>query len=72
MKIGRETVAHVFKHHPPIEGQANRYVTIREGGKIFAEILIANCPESEERTLALRDIQRAVMMANASIAINES
>jgi hypothetical protein len=72
MRIDRGTVPHVFKYHAPGADQIDRYARLRAAAAVFAEEIINNCPESEERTLALRDVQRAVMMANASIAINEN
>lgn len=71
MKIDSETLDHVFQYHSPTQDQAQRYVAVREAAKRFAGQIIGLCPQSEERTLALRDVQRAVMMANASIALNE-
>lgn len=71
MQINGETVDHVFKYHKPTADQAQRYEAVREAAKRFAVQIIGLCPHSEERTLALRDVQRAVMMANASIALNE-
>lgn len=71
MKIEGETLDHVFKYHSPNQDQAQRYIAVREAAKKFAVQIIGLCPASEERTLALRDVQRAAMMANASIALNE-
>jgi hypothetical protein len=72
MKLDRGTIAHVFKYHAPGTDQIDRYARLRAAARVFAEEIINCCPDSEERTLALRDVQRAVMMANASIAINEN
>ncbi len=63
-------IDNVFTFHPPVGDQAELYDTIRTLGKHFARAIFQACPESPERTLALRDVQRAVMMANASIALN--
>lgn len=62
----------LFTYHAPKADQPKRYVAIRAAAKAFATTICDNCPSSPERTLALRDIQRAVMMANASIAVNET
>lgn len=61
----------MFTYHRPFGDQPERYVRIREGAKTFAQIIKDNSPASAEQTLALRDVQRAVMMTNAAIAINE-
>jgi hypothetical protein len=60
-----------FKYHPPQENQINKYQDIREQGKQLATMFLAYCPESAERTLAIRKVEEAVMWANASIARNE-
>ncbi len=72
MKINADTLGHIFKYHAPFGDQATRYQEIREAGGYLAQIITNLAPESEERTLALRKIQEAVMWANASIAINET
>ena len=62
----------VFKYHKPKGDQASRYENIRAHAKNLAEFLDENCPESREKSLALTNLQQAVMWANASIAINEA
>jgi len=61
----------VFTYHKPKDGQAERYVALREKAKEFAELVQEICPDSREQSLALTNIQQSVMWANASIAINE-
>lgn len=61
----------LFSYHAPFGDQAQRYETIRASGGAFAEVLMEMCPPSAERTLAIRDIEMAVMRANQSIAVNE-
>lgn len=70
-QINDDTINHVFTYHAPKGDQASRYTAIREAGRRLALEILAMTPESPERTLALRDVQRAVMMANAAIALNE-
>lgn len=60
-----------FKHHPPHGNQVDRYQAIRQWGHGWATAIIANCPPSRERSLALTKIEEAVMWANASIARRE-
>lgn len=64
-------VDNTFTYHAPKGDQAERYVAIRETAKKLANVIVGNTPSSAEQTLALRDLQRCVMMANAAIAINE-
>lgn len=61
----------LFTYHPPFGTQLERYQAIRAAAKVFAEAIIRDTPESAEQTLAIRDVQRATMMANAAIALNE-
>ena len=60
----------LFKYHPPKEGQAKRYEIIRSDARNFAELLLAWCPESRERAIAIQKIEEAVMWANSAIARN--
>jgi len=67
----RERLENNFKYHPPKEGQADRYVRIRNAAKSFAEVIAEECPESRELSIALTSIEDASMWANAAIARNE-
>ncbi len=64
-------INNIFTYHPVKDDQAERYEEIRNCAKSFAHLIDANCPNSPEKTLAIRKLQEAVMYANASIAINE-
>jgi hypothetical protein len=57
-----------FSYHAPEGDQAERYEQIRAAGKAFAEKLAELCPDSADRTAAIRCIRNAVYAANASIA----
>jgi len=61
----------LFSYHKPTGEQALRYEQIRDAAREFANVVLANTPASAEQTLAIRDLQRCVMMANCSIAVNE-
>ena len=67
----RERIEKSFTYHPPVEGQAPRYMEIRALGRALAENIIESCPRSRERALALTKVEEAVMWANAAIARNE-
>ena len=60
-----------FTYHAPKEGQPAKYEAIRDEAKSLAKRIIHLCPESRERSLALTNLEQAVMWANASIARNE-
>jgi hypothetical protein len=64
----QEQLNNWFSYHPPIADQAGRYERIRAAGKVFAEVLVLECPDSADRTVAIRKIREAVYSANASIA----
>jgi hypothetical protein len=61
----------IFTYHKPFGNQPERYTAIRAKAKELAQLILDLTPSSAEQTLAIRDIQQAVMMANAAIAINE-
>lgn len=60
-----------FTYHKPHGTQPDRYVTIRAAAKAFAEVILKNTPESREQSVALTELETAVMWANAAIARNE-
>lgn len=60
-----------FTYHAPKGTQAERYGMIRDVAHKFASLLEEACPESRELSLALTNLEQAVMWANASIARNE-
>jgi hypothetical protein len=60
-----------FTYHAPKPGQQERYAQIRDTAKVLAHIIVEVTPVSREQSLALTDLERCVMMANASIARNE-
>lgn len=62
----------IFTYHPPKEDQPKRYEIIRKAAKDFAQIILDNTPECDDREIAVLKVREAVMLANASIAINES
>jgi len=63
-----------FQFHSPAdhpEGQTEavaKYLRIREAGRDFARVILAECPPSADRTHAIRLIRSAVHFANASVA----
>ena len=61
-----------FKYHAPKDDQPVRYERLRNKAKELASLIDELCPESREKSLALTQVQLAVMCANSSIAINEA
>ena len=60
-----------FTYHNPKNDQPERYTAIRETARNFAELIVASSPKSREQSLALTNLEEAVMWANAAIARNE-
>ena len=60
-----------FTYHAPKDDQGNRYVRMRDMAKELAEFIATMTPESREQSLALTNLEQAVMWANAAIARNE-
>lgn len=60
-----------FTYHAPKGDQPARYVELRDAAKTFAELIVAKTPVSREQSLALTDLEQAVMWANAAIARRE-
>lgn len=60
-----------FTFHPVRGDQAERYEKIRFGAMQLAVGIMSMTPSSPEQTLAIRDLESAVMRANQAIALNE-
>ena len=60
-----------FTYHPPKDGQPERYEQIRNAARRLAELIEDTCPESREKSLAMTNIEQAVMWGNAAIARRE-
>jgi hypothetical protein len=66
-----DQIKNIFTYHKPKADQPERYEKLREGARLLAQGINELCPESREKSLAITNLQQAVMWANASIAINE-
>jgi hypothetical protein len=65
-----DVLAELFRYHPPTPDTLPKYAAINQAAKNFAEIVLANCPGSADRSAAIRLIRDARMTANASVALN--
>ena len=63
-----EQLTNWFSYHPPLPGQSESYERIRAAALEFARVVMAECPASADRTVAIRKVREAVYNANASIA----
>lgn len=66
-----ERIESDFTYHPPKGDQVERYAMIRAAAKTLAHDIVTITPESREQSLALTNLEQAVMWANAAIARNE-
>lgn len=60
-----------FVYHAPKGDQPERYEQLRAKGKELARLMVELVPYSREQSLALTNLETAVMWANAGIARNE-
>jgi len=60
-----------FTYHAPVGRDVPRYENIRAAGKEFARLIVSDCPEGREQSLAVTHIEEAVFWANAAIARSE-
>ena len=63
-----DKIQHWFTYHPPIEGDVLKYKAIREFGLALARCIDDLCPNSADKSAAIRKVREAVMTANAAIA----
>lgn len=70
MRTREEVIKH-FTYHPPVGDQAERYEKIRTAAREFALIVFDLMPECPDRTVAMRQLNEAVMAMNQTIACNE-
>jgi len=59
-----------FSYHAPKPGQPEIYEAVREKAKELAYLIDTHVPESREQSLALTNLEQAVMWANAGVARN--
>lgn len=57
-----------FTYHAPTSDDLVAYDKLRSSAKAFASAINEICPESADKTAAIRKVREAVMTANASIA----
>ena len=60
-----------FSYHSPKGNQSQRYVELRDTARQYVVLILELCPDSRERSVAIRKLEEAVMWANASIARRE-
>lgn len=68
-RFSPEWISEVIGYHSPDEDQLGRISSIRFVAHAMLSAIIANCPDSADRTTAIRHVRDAMMTANASIAL---
>lgn len=68
--MDRVAIDEIFTYHSPSSDQAITYQKLREQARELAHSINDLCPESREKSLAITNLQQAVMFANASVAIH--
>jgi len=68
MAITEDDLRNWFTYHAPGADDLPKYQAIREAGKAFAAVIVANAPVSPDTTAAVRKVREAVMTANQAIA----
>jgi len=60
-----------FTYHAPKPHQVAAYEEIRNGAKVFAEIIARMTPGCADQSAAFRKLRECVFTANAAIALND-
>ena len=66
----QQQIETAFTYHAPNADQQPRYAQIRDQAKELAVLIAKETPSSREQSLALTNLEEAVMWANAAIARN--
>lgn len=66
-----EKIEKAFTYHSPKGNQPVKYVAVRDADKELVLLMAHTCPPSRELSLALTNLEQAVMWANSAIARNE-
>lgn len=61
---------YVFTHHQPNAEKLRHYEAIHLAAQRFAEVILENAPDGEDRDTALNLLRQAMMMANAAVALD--
>jgi hypothetical protein len=66
--VNQSVIDNNFKYHSPKAGQPEIYEEIRNKAKELVMHINDHVPECREKSLAITNIEQAVMWANAGIA----
>jgi hypothetical protein len=63
-----EEIENTYTYHAPNQEQQEKYARMRNLAKLLVKNIEADCPTSREKSLAMTNLEQAVMWANAAIA----
>lgn len=66
--ITSEELTNWFTYHAPTKDDMEKYIAIRDAGRMLAETIVNNTPASADQSAAVRKVREAVMAANAAVA----
>jgi hypothetical protein len=66
--IAPEVLENWFTYHAPSSADLVSYQKVRESALMFAKDINEHCPDSADKSAAIRLLRECVMTANASIA----
>jgi len=69
--ISEQDIYNRFTYHAPTGDQPEKYVRLRAHAKELAMLILYNCPDSREQSLAITKLEESIFWANAAIARNE-
>jgi hypothetical protein len=61
-------IENIFSYHAPTPDQVKQYERLRQSAKTLAYVIEAECPAGREKSLAMTNLENALMWANAAIA----
>jgi len=61
---------YVFAHHSATPDKLVHYDAIHAAAKIFAQVLLAHTPPSDDQSASLRLLREATMIACAAVALD--
>jgi hypothetical protein len=67
--VDRNNVHDVVSYHAPDENGLSAIQLVREATESYIMVLLNVCPESADRSVAIRHARDAMMNANASIVL---
>jgi len=66
--IGQAKIDNWFSYHVPTDAQIPAFAAINAAAKALVEVIDRHCPDSADKSDAVRKVREARMTANAAIA----